>query len=57
MHLMHVEGLMAHNVYTEEGRFVHRRVDAEDEALPPAGGEDPPPVIRSPSAWAATAWA
>jgi CRISPR-associated protein Cas1 len=47
MHLMHVEGVMAHNAFTEDGRFVHRRVDAEDEPLPDPGGEEPPAVVRS----------
>jgi CRISPR-associated protein Cas1 len=47
MHLMHVDGRMAHNAFTEEGTWTHRRVDAADEPLPAAGGDDPPPVIRS----------
>lgn len=33
-HLMHVEGRWADNVYTEEGRDVHRRVDRLDHVLP-----------------------
>ncbi|MFA7236697.1 MAG: CRISPR-associated endonuclease Cas1 [Phycisphaeraceae bacterium] len=35
-HLMHVEGRWADNVYTIEGRHVHRRVDAVDHILPDA---------------------
>ena len=33
-HLMHVEGRWADNVYTVEGRNVHRRVDRIDHVLP-----------------------
>lgn len=33
-HLMHVEGRWADNVYTVEGRDVHRRVDRLDHVLP-----------------------
>jgi CRISPR-associated protein Cas1 len=33
-HLMHVEGRWADNVYTVEGRNVHRRVDQMDHVLP-----------------------
>ena len=48
MHLMHVDCLMVHNAFTEDGKWVHRRVDAEDDVLPPVeGGEDPPTVVRS----------
>lgn len=47
MHLMHVDGRMAHNAYTEEGAWIHRRVDAADDPLPTAGGDEPPAVIRS----------
>jgi len=47
MHLMHLDGLMAHNAYTEEGLWAHRRVDAVADPLPDSGGEDPPSVIRS----------
>jgi CRISP-associated protein Cas1 len=59
-HLMHVEGRWADNVYTEEGREVHRRVDRLDhvlpdpEADPPTGkktarddGDEPPTISRS----------
>ncbi len=56
-HLMHVEGRWADNVYTREGREVHRRVDRFDDVLPaPDGtpkpeasdaGDDPPTVSRS----------
>lgn len=38
-HLMHVEGRWADNVYTLEGKWVHRRVDKLDHVLPDAGGE------------------
>lgn len=45
-HLMHVDGRWDDNLYTEEGRAVHRRIDAEDDPLPaPATGGDAPPVI------------
>jgi len=33
-HLMHVEGQWADNVYTVEGKYVHRRVDKLDQVLP-----------------------
>ncbi|MGH7127849.1 MAG: CRISPR-associated protein Cas4, partial [Planctomycetaceae bacterium] len=58
-HLMHVEGRWADNVYTEEGKQVHRRVDRFDDVLPePDAGTDeagdegvdgdvPPTVSRS----------
>ncbi|MGI9182220.1 MAG: CRISPR-associated endonuclease Cas4g/Cas1g [Longimicrobiaceae bacterium] len=59
-HFMHVEGRWADNVYTEEGREVHRRVDRLDHVLPdpeadPApkkgkerdDGDEPPVVSRS----------
>ena len=59
-HLMHVEGRWEDNVYTSEGRHVHRRVDQLDHVLPyPDRGEDrtasseqtdddePPKVSRS----------
>ncbi|MFW6106924.1 MAG: CRISPR-associated endonuclease Cas1 [bacterium] len=43
-HLMHVEGRWADNVYTQQGRNVHRRVDKLDQVLPnadaPAGNDD-----------------
>jgi CRISPR-associated protein Cas1 len=56
-HLMHVEGRWADNVYTEEGREVHRRVDRLGHVLPdperdapskrPASDDgDEPPVVR-----------
>ncbi len=52
-HLMHVEGRWADNVYTEEGRGVHNRVDRFDELLPDPEKqngdkeeqEDRPPVV------------
>ena len=59
-HLMYVQGRWADNVYTEQGRNVHRRVDQLDHVLPdPAGpdrqeeappdhaGDDPPEIVRS----------
>ncbi len=59
-HLMHVEGRWADNVYTEEGKHVHRRVDRFDDVLPAPesasdgadreerqSGEEPPTVSRS----------
>lgn len=55
--LMHVEGLMAHNTFTEDGKRVHRRVDRVDHALEPpdpaaapapdADGEAAPRITRS----------
>jgi CRISPR-associated protein Cas1 len=48
MHLMYVEGRWADNVYTEHGKEVHRRVDADDDPLPaPTGGDEPPAIGRS----------
>ena len=38
-HFMHVEGRWADNVYTEEGRETHRRVDHLDHVLPDAEPE------------------
>lgn len=58
-HLMHVEGRWADNVYTEEGREVHRRVDRLGQVLPdperderkpgktPDDGDEPPVIRRS----------
>ena len=58
-YLMHVDGRWNDNVYTEEGREVHRRVDRLDHVLPDAGGdtdddensvddgEAPPQISRS----------
>lgn len=47
-YLMHVEGRWGDNVYTEDGRAVHRRVDEEDEPLPDAvEGDEEPKVARS----------
>ena len=42
-HFMHVEGRWADNVYTVEGRVVHRRVDQLDHVLPDANGQCPSP--------------
>jgi CRISPR-associated protein Cas1 len=51
-HLMHVEGRWADNVYTIDGRHVHRRVDQLDHVLPEAGvpskaTEPPTPIATS----------
>lgn len=57
-HLMHVDGRWEDNVYTEEGRDAHRRVDRLDHVLPDAEavsavkepdvvGEEAPTVSRS----------
>ena len=54
-YLMHSEGLMAHNAYTEDGKRVHRRVDRVDHVLDSASngpaanddGEDAPVISRS----------
>ncbi len=35
-YLMHSEGLMAHNFFTEDGKRVHRRVDRVDHVLEPS---------------------
>lgn len=40
-HLMHVEGRWADNVYTVEGRNVHRRADRIDHVLPDPDGSTP----------------
>jgi CRISPR-associated protein Cas1 len=46
-HFMHVEARWADNHFTEDGKWVHRRVDATDDVLPvPTGGDDPPAVLR-----------
>lgn len=54
--LMHVEGLMAHNAFTEDGRRIHRRVDAVEQVLDRpttrsldtgVQGEDRPEIVRS----------
>ncbi len=52
-HLMQVDGRWDNNFYTEDGRAVHARVDAEADVLPdPAGapaedGDAPPVIARS----------
>ena len=60
-HLMHVEGRWADNVYTEEGKEAHRRVDRLDHVLPDPDhgepeqtelpveeeGDEPPTISRS----------
>ncbi len=45
-HLMHVEGRWADNVYTEEGREIHRRVDRLDHVLPDPEA-DPAPKTKT----------
>jgi CRISPR/Cas system-associated exonuclease Cas4 (RecB family) len=45
-HLMHVEGRWADNVYTEEGREVHRRVDRLDHVLPDPEADGAPKKRR-----------
>lgn len=39
-HLMHVEGRWEDNVYTEDGKDVHRRVDRLDHVLPDPSADD-----------------
>ena len=47
-YLMWVQGEFADNVYTEDGRFRHRRVDQESGEMPAADEDDPAPrVVRS----------
>lgn len=47
-HLVYVEGRWADNAFTDEGRFIHRRVDEKDSALPDAKDHpDAPRVSRS----------
>jgi CRISPR-associated protein Cas1 len=57
-HLMHVEGRWEENEFTLDGKYVHRRVDREDQLLPEPGGDGegaasegdgdaPPRVVRS----------
>ncbi|HWL94851.1 MAG TPA: CRISPR-associated endonuclease Cas1 [Phycisphaerae bacterium] len=46
-HFMHVEGRWADNVYTVEGKAVHRRVDKLDQALPDAVNQAGPNVDTS----------
>jgi CRISPR-associated protein Cas1 len=50
MHLMHVQGRWENNAFTEDGRNVHSRVDAEADALPlpwEEGTDTPPKIVRS----------
>ena len=42
-----VQGQFADNLYTEEGRFSHRRVDQNDGQLPEPQDEQAPKVSRS----------
>lgn len=41
-HFMHVEGRWADNVFTRQGREVHRRVDRLDHVLPDPQADGPP---------------
>jgi CRISPR-associated endonuclease Cas1/CRISPR-associated protein Cas4 len=47
MHLMYVDERWGDNLYTDQGRSIHARTDAEDDPLPiPAtDGGDPEPII------------
>ncbi len=54
-HLMHIEGRWADNVYTVEGKTVHRRVDKLDHVLPDASQADPAPGEGSDAAAANSA--
>lgn len=50
MHLMHVQGRWENNEFTEDGRNVHARVDAEADSLPlpwEEGQDRPPETSRS----------
>lgn len=49
-HLMHVEGRWADNLYTVEGKHVHRRVDQLDHLLPAAVDPDDATVARESAA-------
>ena len=40
MHLMYVDGRWGDNIYTEEGRSIHARTDAEDDPLPTPSSAD-----------------
>lgn len=63
-HLMHVEGRWEDNVYTEDGKDVHRRVDRLDHVLPDpsadaasgsdSSGDERPTISRSVSLSSAT---
>lgn len=53
-HLMHVEGRWADNVYTIQGRHVHRRVDKLDHVLPNATTADTPDTPEAPGTPTAT---
>lgn len=47
-HLVYVEGRWADNAFTDEGRFIHRRVDEKDGAVPsPETHPDRPQATRS----------
>jgi CRISPR-associated protein Cas1 len=53
-YLMHAEGLMAHNAFTEDGKRVHRRIDRVDHALeepapPPDSSSETPSVAGDPA--------
>ena len=47
-HLVYVEGRWGDNAFTDEGRFIHRHVDADEQPLPdPADHPDLPKSSRS----------
>jgi CRISP-associated protein Cas1 len=48
-HLMYVDGRWDDNLYTDEGRAAHSRVDSEEDVLPTPqeGGDEPPVIARS----------
>jgi CRISPR-associated endonuclease Cas1/CRISPR-associated protein Cas4 len=48
-HLMFVDGRWDDNLYTDQGRSAHARLDARDDPLPPppADAEEPPVIARS----------
>lgn len=45
MQLMYVDGRWEDNLFTDQGRSVHARLDAEDDPLPPSAEGDPEPVV------------
>ncbi len=47
MQLMYVDGRWDDNIFTEQGRSVHTRVDSEQDPLPPADGDPEPVIARS----------
>ena len=47
MHLMYVDGRWEDNLFTDQGRSAHIRVDDVEEPLPSADGDPEPVVARS----------